>query len=100
MKHELRVLAGAGVVNKDNAGDDMNIVGDTVGFDGDTEMENSESGDDYYKQPFYVSGLIFEFSEYAGLQQSHPCPKQKITNHYVNLIVTSTILKQSNAEES
>ncbi|KAM7279113.1 hypothetical protein ACFE04_006247 [Oxalis oulophora] len=50
MKHELRVLAGAGVVNEDNAGDDVNTVGDTVESDGDTEMENSESEDDYYKQ--------------------------------------------------
>ncbi|GAV66512.1 Sas10_Utp3 domain-containing protein/Sas10_Utp3_C domain-containing protein [Cephalotus follicularis] len=48
-KHELRVLAGAGIVSEDDAGDD----GGTLEVDGDANMEDSDAGepeDDFYKQ--------------------------------------------------
>lgn len=47
-KHELRVLAGAGIKSEDDAGEN-----DTISDDGDIEMEDSEAGDsedEFYKQ--------------------------------------------------
>ncbi|XP_061988204.1 protein THALLO isoform X2 [Rosa rugosa] len=47
-KHELRVLAGAGIRSEDDAGEN-----DTISDDGDIEMEDSEAGDsedDFYEQ--------------------------------------------------
>ncbi|KAM1492996.1 hypothetical protein ACFX14_024780 [Malus domestica] len=48
-KHELRVLAGAGIKSQDDAGDEDGTISD----DGDVEMEDSETGDsedDFYEQ--------------------------------------------------